>query len=62
MDNEKKLMTLVIEFRDGIRKVIKNVEDFDFDNETFLRVSIKDRSYYMYVAYVSIKCLEVIDD
>ena len=25
MDNEKKLMTLVIEFRDGIRKVIKNL-------------------------------------
>ena len=61
MDNEKILMKLVIEFRDGVRKVINNVEDFDFDNETFLRVSIKDRSYYMYVTYDCIKCLEVIE-
>lgn len=58
MNDEKKL---VIEFKDGIRKVVENVNDFDFADKTFLRVSIKGRSYYMFVAYDCIKWLEVIE-
>ena len=58
MNDEKKL---VIEFKDGVRKVVENVEDFDFGDRTFLRVSIKGRSYYMFIAYDSIKCLEVVE-
>ena len=58
MNDEKKL---VIEFKDGIRKVVENVIDFNFGDETFLRVSIKGHSFYMFVAYDSIKCLEVVE-
>lgn len=60
MNDEKKL---VIEFKDGTRKVVENVNDFYFDvsDITFLRVSIKGRSYYMFVAYDCIKCMEVIE-
>lgn len=58
MNNEKKL---VIEFKDGIRKVVENVNDFDFADKAFLRVSINGHSYYMFVAYDSIKYLEVIE-
>ena len=58
MNDEKKLM---IEFKDGTRKVVENVDAFDFDDRTFLRVSIKGRSYYMFVAYDCIKWLEVIE-
>lgn len=58
MNDEKKL---VIEFKDGIRKVVENVNDLDFGDRTFLRVSIKDRSFFMFIAYDSIKWLEVIE-
>ena len=58
MNDEKKL---VIEFKDGTRKVVENVDAFDFGDRTFLRVSIKGHSYYMFVAYDSIKYLEVIE-
>lgn len=60
MDNEKKL---VIEFKDGTRKVIENVNDccFDVNDKTFLRVSINGRSYYMLVAYDCVKYMEVIE-
>ena len=61
MNDEMKLMKLVIEFKDGIRKIVENVEDLDIDDKTFLRVSIKGRSYYMFVAYDCIKCMEVIE-
>lgn len=60
MDNEKKL---VIEFKDGTRKVIENVIDFYFDvgGKTFFRVSNKGRSYCMFVAYDCVKYMEVIE-
>lgn len=60
MNDEKKL---VIEFKDGTRKVVENVNDFYFDvsDKTFLRVSIKGRSYHMFIAYDCIKCMEVIE-
>ena len=61
MNDEKKLVKLVIEFKDDIRKVVENVIDFDFGDRTFLRVAIKGRSYYMFVAYDCIKCMEVIE-
>lgn len=60
MNNEKKL---VIEFKDGTRKVVENLNDFLFDvsDKTFLRVLIKGHSYYMFVACDCIKYLEVIE-
>ena len=57
-NDEKKL---VIDFKDGGTRMVENVIDFDFGDRTFLRVSIKDHSYYMFVAYDCIKCLEVIE-
>lgn len=63
MNNEKKLVKLVIEFKDGIRKVVENLNDFYFaaNDSRFLRVSIKGRSYHMFVACDCIKYLEVIE-
>lgn len=60
MNDEKKL---VIEFKDGTRKVVENVNDFYFDvgDKTFFHVSIKGRSYYMFVAYDCVKYMEVIE-
>ena len=60
MNDEKKL---VIEFKDGTRKVVENVNNFYFDvgDKPFLCVSIKGRSYYMFVAYDCIKCMEVVE-
>ena len=54
-------MKLVIEFKDSTRKVVENVEDFYFDDKIFLRVSIKDHKYFMFITYDSIKCLEVME-